>query len=279
MPFDDTTVAGCMVIGFHTGIRATGGRFKLRHDLIDAGGYAVEVTNSRDTSLIEDIQTRALWSLPASGRDSFGDHSYRPGTGFYVHDGADGLQINSVMSIGWVTGIWIAGSTDGSAAHDDWMISLLQPNVETPPNNGQPSAGIKTTGGVRRLTIVDPRIVAAGGDTESAALDFGHLDRDARNTANNNVTVIGGTLEVASRDANAVLLRHGSTGSLIGVTMNQTKPDLRGSLLRAEPGVGKWNILAPEVRGGHRAPWISAPQGVDTQLRVTSGPSGRSDKE
>ncbi len=166
VPFDDTTVEGCMVVGFHTGIRAGGGRFKLRHDMIDAGGYAVEITKSKDTSLIEDVQTRALWSLPATGHDVFGDHSYRPGTGFYIHDGADGLQINSVMSIGWVNGIWLAGATDGLPSHDDWLISLLQPNIETPFNNGHAAAGIKTTGGVRRLTIIDPRIVAAGGDAE-----------------------------------------------------------------------------------------------------------------
>jgi len=149
---------------------------------------------------------------------------------------SDGLQINSIMSIVWVTGIWIAGSTDGSAAHDDWLILLLRPNIEIPGNNGQPSAGIKTTGGVRRLTIVDPRIVAAGGGPDSAALDFGHSGRDAGETANNSVTVIGGTLEVASREGSAVRLCHGLTGNLIEVTMNQIKSDLKGSLLRAVRG-------------------------------------------
>ncbi|HEY0185516.1 MAG TPA: hypothetical protein VGC09_22160 [Rhodopila sp.] len=270
VPFDDTTVEGCMVVGFHTGIRASGGRFKLRHNMIDAGGYAVEVSKSKDTSLIEDVQTRALWSLPAAGRDAFGDHSYRPGTGFYIHDGADGLQVNSVMSIGWVNGIWLAGSTDGSPSHDDWLISLFQPNIETPSNNGHASAGIKTTGGVRRLTIIDPRIVAGGGDADSAALDFGQEAGDPTSSANNNVTVIGGTLEVASRVGGAVLLRQGSTGTLMGVTMNQINSRLTGTLLRALPGAGEWHILQPEVRGDHAAPWLHVDPGIAERIKITT---------
>ena len=95
------TIDGVAIYGFHTGIRASGGRFKIRHVYIDAAGHAIEVFNSKDTSLIEDVQTRAFWSSAAMGQDPLGDHGYRPGTAFYIHDSADGLQINSVMAIGW----------------------------------------------------------------------------------------------------------------------------------------------------------------------------------
>ena len=66
------------------------------------------------------------------GRDALGGQGYRPGTAFYIHDHSDGLQVNSVMSIEWVQGIWL----HGSAQANDWLISLFQPDVETLANDG-----------------------------------------------------------------------------------------------------------------------------------------------
>jgi len=50
-------------------------------------------------------------------------------------------------------------------------------------------------------------------------------------------------LEVAGRGGGAVLLRQGSTGTLIGVTMNQIRPGSHGTLLRVLKGAGEWHIL------------------------------------
>ena len=118
IPFADATVERSMIVGFHTGISVSGSRFNIRDCYIDAAGYAVEVSGSKDTSVIEGVQTRALWATSVEGSDGFGDHSYRPGTAFYVHGGADGLQMNSIMAIGWATGIWAGGrSHRGRLAH------------------------------------------------------------------------------------------------------------------------------------------------------------------
>jgi hypothetical protein len=253
IPYGDVTIDGSTVIGFNTGISVSGARFKIRHCYIDAAGYAVEVSGSKDTSLIDDVQTRALWGTAVEGSDALGDHSYRPGTAFYIAGGADGLQLNSVMAIGWVNGIWLAGKPEGN----DWLISLLQPDIETPANGGKPTAGIKTTGAVRRLTIVDPRVVADGsGGGEAAGLDFGHSDPDAASAANNNVTVIGGTVEATGIHARAVVLRAGSTGTLLGTTLNLTDGDAVGPLVQVEKGVGRWAIVAPRLSGVTGEPWI-----------------------
>lgn len=265
IPFDDATVDGVALIGFHTGVYATGSRFKLRHLYIDAAGYAIEVANSKDTSIIEDVQTRALWSNAAQGRDELGDHSYRPGTAFYVHDSADGLQINSVMAIGWVNGIVLAGSPRSN----NWLISLLQPNIETPANGGRMTAAIKTTGEVRRVTIVDPRIVAGGlGAGPSAAMEFRHTAFNPTAAANNNVTVIGGTLEIANEKGVAVILGAGSTGAFIGTTMNLIKSSYAGPLVRAEDNIGRWDLLALRLSGHIGDPWIVASQAAAANLNI-----------
>jgi hypothetical protein len=269
-PFDDVTIEGTSVIGFHTGILASGQRFKIRHCYVDAAGYAVEVLGSRDTSIMDDIQTRALWSNIAQGRDALGDHSYRPGTAFYIHDGADGLQINSVMSIGWVNGIWLAGSPRGN----DWLISLLQPNVETPPNDGHISAAIKTTGEVRRITILDPRIVSGG----LVALDLGHTAPNRAAAANNNVTIIGGAIEMANPQGSPVILRTGSTGTIIGTTLNLTSGNAVGPLIIVEPNVGRWEFISPRLSGNIGHPWIRIDPSSQSNIRMLDVFSGFADQ-
>jgi hypothetical protein len=265
MPFHDATVESSMIVGFHTGISATGSRFRIRHSYIDAAGYAIDVSGSKDTSLIEDVQARAFWATNVDGSDALGDHSYRPGTAFYVHGGADGLQINSAMAIGWVNGLWLAGEPGG----DDWLISTLQIDVETPPNGGAPTAGIKTTGAVRRLTVIDPRIVAGGTRGAGAvALDFGQNDTNPAAAANNNVTVIGGTLEVAGAGGSAVVLRAGSTGTLIGTTLNLADTNNGRPLIRAERGVGNWTILAPRVSGFSGREWLQAEPSASAKISI-----------
>jgi hypothetical protein len=273
IPFDDVTIDGVAVYGFHTGIRASGGRFKIRHSYIDAAGCAIEVSNSKDTSIIEDVQTRALWSNAAPGRDEFGDHSYRPGTAFYVHDGADGLQLNSVMAIGWVNGIWLAGSP----SKNDWLISLFQPNIETPANDGKMTAAIKTTGEIRRITIVDPRLVAGGlGDGPAAALDFGHSALSPQESANNNVTVIGGTLEMANTKGNAVILRTGTTGTMIGTTLNLTSSAYSGPLVRVDENVGRWDLLSLRPSGSVGRQWITIHPSSSDNINIFDLSSARS---
>jgi hypothetical protein len=264
--YDESTVAHCAIIGFNTGILASGGRFVIRHTEIEAAGHAIEVAGSTDTSLIDDVQTTALWSNAATGSDAYGDHSYRPGSAFYIHGGADGLQIDRVMAIGWVDGIWLAGEPKG----EDWLISILQPDIETPPDDGAPTAAIRTTGDVRRLTIVDPRIVAGGpGAGRAAALDFAQDDPDPVAAANNNVTVIGGTLEVADPTGNAVVLGPGSTGSIIGTTMNLTPGNATGPLVSVAPGSGIWSIVAPRLSGNIGRIWLSVPPEAARRIHVS----------
>jgi hypothetical protein len=264
-PFDDAVIEGCRIVGFHTGIRATGGRFTLINDQIDTAGYAVEVSGSKATSLIQNLAAGALWSRPVLGRDSLGDSGYRPGTAYYIHDSADGLQINSVGAEDWVTGMWFAGSRQST----DWMISLLQPDIETPPNGGNWTAAIRTTGEIRRLTIVDPRIVSGGlGNGPSAALDFGHSTGDDTSSENNNVTVIGGSLEAASKSGVAVLIRPGATGMLIGVTLNLAIGDQNGPLVRVLAGAGDWLIANADIRGKHNQKWIEIDPSVGQRVRV-----------
>jgi hypothetical protein len=251
-PFSDVNIEHVTIVGFHTGIMVSGARFKVRHCLIDAAGYAMDIGGSKDTSLIEDVQVRGLWAIGLSGHDELGDHSYRPGTAFYVHGGSDGLQLNSVMSIGWVTGIWL----DGAPGRDDWLISLFQPNVETPANGGLPTAAIRTTGEVRRLTIIDPRIAFGGlGDGPSSGLEFLHNDPNVSAAANNNVTVIGGVIEVGNKRGYAVVLGPGSTGAIIDTTLvsNGVTP-----LVRILPGAGHWEFRDPQIRGTDKPLWSTA---------------------
>jgi hypothetical protein len=249
-PFPDVTVDGVTIIGFHTGLHLTGSRFKIRHCLIDAAGYGIEAHDSKDTSLIEDVQIRGLWSEAISGRDRLGDSSYRPGAAFYVHDSADGLQMNSVMAIGWNTGIWLSGG-HGS---DDWLISLFQPNIETPSDPDHPTAAIRTSGDVRRLTIIDPRIVIAGAPGgQTVGLDFGQMDANPHTSANNNVTISGGVVEIDSTQGTAVLIRPGSTGYLTGTTLVRQGP---APLITAQAGSGRWTIDHPQLLAGSRDHWI-----------------------
>ncbi len=263
-PFTDVTIEGTTVIGFHTGIHVGGSRFKLRHCLIDTAGYAVDAVGSKDTSLIEDVQARGLWSFGAAGVDALGDASYRPGTAFYIHDGSDGLQLNSIMAIGWVTGIWLAGSTKGN----DWLISMLPPNLETPPNDGRPAAAIRTTGDVRRVTIIDPRIVFGG----SVGLDFGHTDANSFAAANNNVSVIGGAIEVGNKAGTAIIVRGGSTGYLSGITFsgNGTTP-----LIVVSANSGEWTIDHPQLLGLHHDPWLVVDQTARSKLMISGVPQER----
>ena len=265
VPFDDSRIEGCLIVGFHTGILAVGQRFLIRDTLIDAAGYAVEVTHSADTSLIDHVQTRGLWSLPAIGHDAYGDQSYRPGVGFFIHERADGLQINSVMSIGWVTGILLQGTPSANL----WLVSLLQPNVETPPNDSHMTAAIRTEGAVRRITIIDPRIVSGGlGRGPSAALDFGPGDPNPAAAANDNVTVIGGALEVGSVEGNAVLIHERATGRLIGTTMTVIRGEDHGPLVKALAGAGRWAFVHPNVGGQPKSAWLAAEPGVSKQIDV-----------
>jgi hypothetical protein len=260
-PFTDVTIEGVALVGFHTGILVSGGRYKIRHCLIDTAGHAVEATGSKDTSLIEDVQARGLWSFRTPGSDALGDQSYRPGTAFYIHDSSDGLQLNSVMSIAWANGIWL----HGSAKANDWLISVFQPNVETPANAGKPTAAIRTTGDVRRITIIDPRLVFGGnGNGPSAGFDFGHNDPNPAAAANNNVTVIGGTVEVANQQGIAVLARAGSNGSMTETTL--AGPGLE-PLVKILPNSGHWEFYHLQLRGPAGRGWLSVDP--DSEARVT----------
>ncbi len=87
------------------------------------------------------------------------------------------------------------------------------------------------------------------------------------------MTVIGGTLEVAGRGGGAVLLRQGSTGTLIGVTINQIRPGSHGTLLRVLKGAGEWHILQPEVRGNHVSPWFDIDPSVAERIKMASSPT------
>jgi hypothetical protein len=254
-PFDDAVIEGCRIVGFHTGIEATGGRFKILRDQIDTAGYGVEVTGSKATSIIEDVAAGALWSRPVAGNDALGSAGYRPGIGYYIHGGADGLQMNSIGAELYVTGIWI----DGTGKFPDWLISIFQPDIETPPNDDKWTAGIKTTGEVRRLSIVDPRILIGGNNKGPAAnLDFGHDAASPNLAENDNVTVIGGALEVLTQQGMAVLMRKGSTGTVIGTTFNLANGDDTGPLVIALPGAGRWTFVQPELRGHKPTQWLEA---------------------
>ena len=249
-PFTDVTIEGVALIGFHTGILVSGGRYKIRHCLIDTAGHAVEASNSKDTSLIEDVQARGLWSFRTPGTDALGEQGYRPGTAFYIHDSSDGLQLNSVMSIAWVNGIWLHGSPEAN----DWMISVFQPNVETPANDGRPTVAIRTTGDVRRITIIDPRIIFGGnGNGASAGLDFGHSDPNPGAAANNNVTVIGGAIEVANRQGIAILARAGSNGSVSETTLAGQGLN---PLVKVLANSGRWEFHHLQLRGPLGSGWL-----------------------
>jgi hypothetical protein len=162
----------------------------------------------------------------------------------------------------------------GSPRANTWLVSLLQPNIETPANNGVMTSAIKTTGEVRRITIIDPRIVAGGlGDGPSAALDFGHTAFNPNAAANNNVTVIGGTLEMANTKGNAAIMRAGSTGSIIGTTINLTSGHAVGPAVRVEEQAGRWDLSALRLSGHTGTPWISIDPSAARNITILDAPA------
>jgi len=265
-PFDDIKIENTRIIGFNTGVKLAGGRFILRDIQIDTAGYALDIGPSSATSLIENVASGGLWSRPVHGKDALGGSDYRPGVAYYIHDGADGLTLNSLGAEGWVGGILF----DGTKTRTDWLITATLPDIETPPNSGNMTFGIRTLGEVRRITVIDPRVVTGGlGAGQSIGLDFSHQSTSPAADENNNVKVIGGTIEVAGNEGVAVRLGPGSSGSLIALTMNMAHGGQNGPLVVSSGGLGRWDIVAPDIRGPHNASWLSKQDKGSSSINIS----------
>lgn len=230
-PFGDLVIEQVVIVGFHTGIVLEGGGNRVDRCYIDTAGYGIECTNIAGVCELNEVNTGAVWSINIPGRDAYGDHAYRPGTAFYIHDHTDGMQINSCQSGHWVYGMIL---------RNVWMVSVFQFTAETTENNGQPTYGIWTQGEVRHVNIIDPRVI-----TSSTCVRFSHATRTSA------VNLIGGSLEMDGASGHCVQIDGGTSGQIFGTMTSNGK----GSALSIAAGIIQWKIFSLQLWTSCYKPW------------------------
>jgi hypothetical protein len=232
-PFADSGIEEVAVVGFHTGILLQGGGHRVQWCYIDAAGYGIECTNIAGDCELKAVNVGGQWSANIPHKDAYGDHAYRPGTAFYVHDRADGMQINNCQANHWVNGMVLSNV---------WLVSVFSFNAETTLSNGQPTYGIWTRDEVRHVSIIDPRLV-----THGTCIRFSH------NVRTSAVSLFGGSLEMDGPSGHCIQIDGGTSGQIFGtMTSNQN-----ASALAIAAGVIEWKIFNLQLWTSCFTPWAT----------------------
>ncbi|MDR3529539.1 MAG: hypothetical protein P4L90_03120 [Rhodopila sp.] len=232
-PYSSIAIEQVAVIGFHTGVRLEGGDNRVQRCYIDAAGYGIECTNIAGDCELNAVNVSGWWSASVTERDAYGDHAYRPGTAFYVHDRADGMQINNCQANHWVNGLVLSNV---------WLVSVLAFNAETSNNDGKATYGIWTQNEVRHVSIIDPRLV-----TSSTCIRFSHANKTSA------VDLIGGSLEMDGPSGHCVQIDAGTSGQIFGTMTSNGS----GSALVIAAGIIQWKIFGLQLWTNCFLPWAT----------------------